>query len=258
MTSWAQSTGPQLGEMVAEGRRSLAVLPIGATEQHGPHLATGTDTLLADTICREACRRRNIPMLPAVPYGCSYGHSNAWPGTLSLSPATLASVLCELARWAIDNTGIDRLFFISGHATNGPSIESAILQLRYEYPRARFATRGLWEISEEALRLYTLDAADIHANVAETSMVMAIDPDSVRIERAEDIEDVTIGKVWRYAMPAVTPNGVVGSPSGSTVELGRKMLERIIGDLEALLEQAENEAWPTIPRAVLRKKDEAR
>lgn len=258
MTSWAKSTGPQLGEMVTKGKRSLAVLPVGATEQHGPHLATGTDTLLADTICSEACRRRNIPMLPAIPYGCSYGHSNAWPGTLSLSPITLTNVLCELARWAIDNTGIDRLFFISGHATNGPSIESAILQLRYEYPLARFATRGLWEISEEALRLYTLDAADIHANVAETSMVMAIDPDSVRIDRAEDVEDVTIGKVWRYAMPAVTPNGVVGSPSGSTAELGRQMLERIIGDLEALLEQAEGEAWPTIPRTAHQKKDEGR
>ena len=59
-------------------------------------------------------------------------------------------------------------------------------------------------------------------------------------------------------MPAVTPNGVVGSPSGSTVALGRQMLERIIGDLEALLEQAENEAWPTIPRTALQGKDESR
>ncbi|MDP1625717.1 creatininase family protein [Parvibaculum sp.] len=252
MTSWAQLTGPQLGDLVKTEGRSLAVLPIGATEQHGPHLATGTDTLLADTICREACRRRGVPMLPALPYGCSYGHTNAWPGTLSLSPETLTRVVCELARWAIDNSGIDRLLFISGHATNGPSIESAILQLRYEYPHARFATRGLWEISDEALRLYTSDAADIHANVAETSMVMAIDPDSVQMERAEDVEDVTVGLIWRYAMPAVTPNGVVGQPSGSSAAVGREMLDRLIQDLETMLKQAEEEAWPAIPRPAMR------
>ena len=218
MTSWTKSTGPKVGEVISEKGRTIAVLPIGATEQHGPHLATGTDTMLAEAICGEACRRRNVLMLPAIPYGCSFGHSDAWPGTLSLSPETLTAVLCEVASWAVDANGIDRLIFISGHATNGPSIESAILRLRYKYPQARFATRGLWEISEEALRLYTLDAADIHANVAETSMVLALDPDCVEMDRAEDVEDVTVGLVWRYAMPAVTKNGVVGRPSESSAE----------------------------------------
>lgn len=250
MTSWAKLTAPQIGDLVERQGRRMAVLPIGATEQHGPHLATGTDTLLAETICGEACRRRNVLLLPAIPYGCSFGHSDAWPGTISLSPETLASVLCEVADWAIRTTGIDRLLFISGHATNGPSIESAILRLRYEHPDMRFATRGLWEISAEALRLYTLDAADIHANVAETSMVLAIEPDWVQMDRAEDVEEVTVGKIWRYAMPAVTPNGVVGRPSESSAKLGRDMLDRIIADFEKLLEAAETEEWPAIPEAV--------
>jgi creatinine amidohydrolase/Fe(II)-dependent formamide hydrolase-like protein len=194
VTFWAQSTGPELGRLVSVAGRSLAVFPIGATEQHGPHLATGTDTLLVESVCHEACRRRGVLMLPTLPYGCSYGHTQTWPGTLSLSPDTLAKILCEVTRWAIDGTGIDRLLFVSGHATNSPSIEGAILQLRYEYPRARFAARGLWEISDEAHRLYTADGADVHANLAETAMVMAIDPDSVRIDRAEDVEDITVGR----------------------------------------------------------------
>jgi creatinine amidohydrolase len=250
MTSWARATGPQVGEAIAGKGRTIAVLPIGATEQHGPHLATGTDTLLAGEICAEACRRRNVLMLPPIPYGCSFGHSDAWPGTVSLSPETLTAVLCEIASWAIEANGIDRLFFISGHATNGPSVESAILKLRYKYPKARFATRGLWEVSDEALRLYTLDAADIHANVAETSMVLALDPESVEMDKAEDVEDVTIGKVWRYAMPAVTRNGVVGRPSESSASLGRQILDTIIADFEKLLEQAEHEDWPEIPEPV--------
>jgi creatinine amidohydrolase len=248
VTSWAQSTSQQIGALVATAQRSLAVFPIGATEQHGAHLATGTDTLLVERICREACRRRGVLMLPALPYGCSYGHTKAWPGTLSLSPRVLADIVCEVSRWAIDGSGIDRLFFVSGHATNGPSIESAILQLRYEYPRVRFATRGLWEISDAARRLYTVDASDYHANSSETAMVLAIDPVSVDMNRAEDVEDVTIGRFWRYAMPAVTPNGTVGRPSEASAAIGEEMLDRLVCDLEDLLARAEADVWPTLPQ----------
>jgi len=245
MTAWANLSGLQLSELIDAGR-TFAVFPIGATEQHGPHLATGTDTLLSEWICREACRRCNLPMLPALPYGCSLGHTKAWPGTLSLTPNTLAKVIYEVAHWAISATKIDRLMFISGHATNGPSIECALLQLRYEFPDVRFATRGLWDISQEALRIYTIDGADIHANIAETSMVLAIEPNSVCMERAQDVEDCSIGLVWRYAMPATTSTGVVGHPTESSAALGRQMLDRLVDDLVALLSQAEREPWPTV------------
>jgi creatinine amidohydrolase len=245
MTAWANLSGLQIGELIDAGR-TLAVFPIGATEQHGSHLATGTDTLLSEWICREACRRCNLPMLPVLPYGCSLGHTKAWPGTLSLTPDTLAKVIYEVAGWAIGATKIDRLMFISGHATNGPSIESALLQLRYEFPEVRFATRGLWDISQEALRIYTTDGADTHANIAETSMVLAIEPDKVCMERAQDVEDRSIGLVWRYAMPAMTSTGVVGHPTKSSAALGRQMLDRIVDDLVALLSQAEREAWPAV------------
>ncbi len=247
MTSWARTTSPDLGDLVTGAGRSVAVLPIGATEQHGAHLPTGTDTLLAETVCREACRRRGVLMLPALPYGCSYGHTNAWPGTLSLSPGTLTSVVCEIARWAIDANRIDRILFVSGHATNGPPIESAILQLRHEYPHARFAARGLWDLSDEARRLYSADVPDMHANIAETAMVLAIDPQSVYMDRAEDVDDVTVGRIWRYAMPAVTSCGVVGHPSRANAENGQAMLDRLISDLTLLLESAESESWPAIP-----------
>jgi creatinine amidohydrolase len=246
MTAWAQLSESQLGELVAAGR-SLAVFPIGATEQHGPHLATGTDTLLSEWICREACRRCNLLMLPVLPFGCSLGHTKKWPGTLSLTPDTLAKVIYEVASWAIGSTKIDRLLFISGHATNGASIESALLQLRYDFPNVRFATRGLWDISEEALKIYTSDGPDIHANVAETSMVLAIEPDNVRMDKAQDVEDVSVGTIWRYGMPAVTSTGVVGRPTTASAMLGRQMLDRIVDDLVALLQRAEREPWPTIP-----------
>jgi creatinine amidohydrolase len=251
VTSWAQSSSRRIGKLVATGR-SLAVFPIGATEQHGAHLATGTDTTLVEHVCREACRRRDTLMLPPLPYGCSHGHTKAWPGTLSLSPRVLTEVVCELSRWTIDGSGVDRLLFVSGHATNAPSIESAILQLRYDYPRVRFAARGLWEISDQARQIYSIDATDIHANMSETAMMLAIAPDAVDMEHAEDVEDVSIGRFWRYAMPAISPNGVVGRPSRASGVMGKDMLERLIRDLEALLASAEAEPWPIPPKTTER------
>jgi creatinine amidohydrolase len=174
MTRWSSISSARIAERIARGQ-TLAVLPIGATEQHGPHLPTGVDTLLVESICAAACERADVLMLPPLTYGCSHGHTARWAGTLSLSPRLLAAIIEQTGAWAV-RSGIDRLLIVSGHASNVPSIESAILQLRYDFPKARFATRGLWELSAEARRLYTLDGEDVHANLAETAMLLAIRP----------------------------------------------------------------------------------
>ncbi|CAN7621189.1 creatininase family protein [Phenylobacterium sp. LjRoot225] len=245
MTRWTSVRSPEIAARIASGR-TVAVLPVGATEQHGPHLPSGVDTLLVESISAAACERQDVLMLPPLAYGCSHGHTGRWAGTLSLSPRLLATLVEEIATWAV-RAGVDRLLIVSGHATNGPSIESAILQLRHDLPQARFATRGLWELSPEALRLYTMDGSDVHANLAETAMLLALRPDEVDMTLARDVEDVTIGKLWRYDMPAVTANGVVGRPSQATAEFGREMYERLVSDLAALLAAAEAEAWPGPP-----------
>lgn len=78
---WATMPMTKVGAAAAEG--AIAVLPVGATEQHGPHLATGTDTLLAERVSLAAASRTGDVVLPALPYGCSLGHTARWPGTLS-------------------------------------------------------------------------------------------------------------------------------------------------------------------------------
>src|SRR5512134_3050796 len=87
----------EIGEAAAAG--ALAVLPVGATEQHGPHLATGTDTLLADHVAAAAAELTGDVVLPPLPYGCSLGHTDRWPGTLSLGPATMMALLVDVGRW---------------------------------------------------------------------------------------------------------------------------------------------------------------
>ena len=245
MPSWDTCTSPEIGELVRAGM-DLAVLPVGATEQHGPHLGTGTDTISAAWVAQQAGTRTGALILPAIPYGCSLGHTDQWPGTISLHPMTLTQVVLEIARWTL-KSGIRRMIFFSGHATNGPSLASAVLQLRYEEPRARFRQIGIWEISERVRELYTRDGADVHANRGETSMLLHAAPEMVRSQHVFDVEDVTPGRVWSYDMPSTTPTGVVGRPSEASVEDGAMMAEIVVEDFAALLRAGLREEWPEVP-----------
>lgn len=245
MPRWDLATSDEIGAMIAAGK-DLAVIPVGATEQHGPHLAAGCDTISAATLAERACERAGLYVLPALAYGCSLGHTDKWPGTLSLHPQTLSQVAVELGRWAVAN-GLTKLLFLSGHGTNDAPLRSAILQLRYEFPAARFATMGLWDISERVGALYFRDGADIHANQGETSILLHLRPEMVRMDEAHDVPDVTPGLKFSYAMPATTPNGVVGHPSRASAADGAAMVETIVADLADWLTAALVEPWPAIP-----------
>jgi creatinine amidohydrolase len=247
MPSWESCTSLEIGDLVRSGM-DLAVLPVGATEQHGPHLGTGTDTISASWIAEKAAQRAGVLVLPAIPYGCSLGHTDQWPGTLSLGPMTLTQVVLEVARWAL-KSGIRRLIMFSGHATNAPSLSSAVLQLRYEAPQARFRQLGIWEVSRRVTELYCRDGSDVHANRAETSLLLHAAPELVRMRLASDVRDITPGRIWSYDMTRTTPTGVVGRPTEASEEDGALMAEALIEDFAALLRAGLAEEWPELPPA---------
>jgi creatinine amidohydrolase len=230
-----------IGEAAVAG--AIAVLPVGATEQHGPHLATGTDTLLADHVAEAAAERTGDVVLPALPYGCSLGHTDRWPGTLSLHPATMIAVVAELGRWA-HASGFRKLMLVNGHATNGPPCQSALLQLRHELPDLRPRFVSIFELTPEIAKRYTEDAPDFHANEAETSMVLHLAESNVKRERAVDEQDRTVGRVLSYAMPAVTRSGVVGTPSTASAARGADLVEQLVDALAELLKRARAERDP--------------
>lgn len=243
LARWAALTKDEIGEAAEAG--AVAVLPVGATEQHGPHLPTGTDTLLAEEVAVRAAERTGDVVLPALPYGCSLGHTDHWPGTLSLLPTTMIALLVEVGRWT-HASGFRKLVTVNGHATNGPPCESALLQLRHELPdlRARFVS--IFELTSEIAARYTEDAPDFHANEAETSMLLHLAAEQVRPERAVDEEDRTVDRVLRYPMPAVTRSGVVGRPTKATVLRGGELLDQLVVALGELLAQARTERDPAL------------
>jgi len=85
MFDWQQTSWEEIGERIAAGATS-AMLPVGATEQHGPQLGCGVDTSIAHNLCGEVAKRAPVALLPTLPYGCSIGHSHKWPGTIALQP----------------------------------------------------------------------------------------------------------------------------------------------------------------------------
>jgi creatinine amidohydrolase len=233
----------EIGAAAAAG--AVAVLPVGATEQHGPHLATGTDTLLAEHVAGAAAERTGDVMLPALPYGCSLGHTDRWPGTLSLHPATMTGVVVEVGTWA-HASGFRKLVIVNGHATNGPPCQSAILQLRHALPDFRPRFVSIFDLTPEIAARYTEDAPDFHANEAETSMLLHLDESQVRPDRIVDEPDRTVGRVLTYPMSAVTGSGVVGRPSAASADRGAALVEQLVDALADLLTRAREERDPEL------------
>jgi len=240
---WAEMNLEGVGAAAADG--AIAVMPVGATEQHGPHLPTGTDTLLAEHVAAAAAERTGDVVLPALAYGCSLGHGDRWPGTLSLTPATMAAMVAEIGRWA-HASGFRKLVLVNGHATNGPPCQSAILQLRYDLPDLRPRFVSLFDLTPEIAARYSEDAPDFHANEAETSMVLHLAESQVRLDRAIDEPDRTVGRVLSYAMPVVTGSGVVGKPSTASAERGAALLAQLVDALTDLLTRARAERDPEL------------
>jgi creatinine amidohydrolase len=236
-------TMDEIGEAAAAD--AVAVLPVGATEQHGAHLPTGTDTLLAAHVAEAAAERTGDVVLPALAYGCSLGHTDRWPGTLSLHPATMTAAVVEIGRWT-HASGFRKLVIVNGHATNGPPCQSAILQLRHELPDLRPRFVSIFDLTPAIAERYTEDAPDFHANEAETSMLLHLAESQVRPDRAVDEPDRTVDRVLSYPMPAVTASGVVGTPSAASAERGAELVDRLTDELADLLTRARAERDPDL------------
>ncbi len=241
---WSELTWPEFQEQLANARQS-AILPVGATEQHGPHLGTGMDWVLADKLCAAVSKRTNVPMLPVLPYGCSIGHSRRWPGTIALQPATLIQVVKEIGDWA-HHSGVRRLFMINTHVTNAAPLRCALELLRAEHDDLMVCVLNSATISERVRNAHFADAEDWHANAAETALMMAIAPELVRermIAGADD-QDRTEGRIFSHPVNRTSLNGVTGSPSQASLALGQELFSWMVDDLSSLVESGKDEEPP--------------
>jgi creatinine amidohydrolase len=237
-------TWPEVLETI-QGGCDAAILPIGATEQHGPHLGTGMDSVLADRLCKEVSRKTGVPVLPTLNYGCSGAHSHRWPGTLALSPTTLIAVLCDLGDW-LYKAGIRRFFIVNCHVGNKSAIGCALDTLRCRYDDLMIASFNDGNLTPVIEAAFTTDGADWHANAAETSLMMACAPEMVRREKIEDADDPdrTEDCVFSHPVNRTSKNGVTGKPSEASEFAGERLFEHLVAALCAKVEQGLTEKPP--------------
>jgi creatinine amidohydrolase len=151
----------------------------------------------------------------------------------------------EIGRW-VHASGYRKLAIVNAHATNGPPCQSAILQLRHELPDLRPLFVSLFDLTPAIAARYREDAADFHANEAETSLVLHLAQSQVRPDRAIDEPDRTDGRVLSYPMPPVTRSGVVGTPSTASAQRGAELEGLLVDALAELFSRARAERDPEL------------
>ncbi len=215
-----------LGDQVWHEVDTSAVLlvPLGATEQHGPHLPLDTDAVIANAIAARAAAETGATLAPGLAYGASGEHAD-FPGTLSIGAEALRHVLVELVRSA-SLTWL-RIIFVNGHGGNHPTLTSAVEQM-------------VDEGHDVAPWWPSVPGGDAHAGRTETSLMLAIAPDTVRVELAEPGNTAALTELLPQmqagGVSAVSANGVLGDPRGASAEEGEALLAELVASLVAAIE----------------------
>ncbi|HEX8007817.1 MAG TPA: mycofactocin biosynthesis peptidyl-dipeptidase MftE [Trebonia sp.] len=215
---------------VEAGPRRLLVVPLGSLEQHGPHLPLDTDTRIASAVASRACAgRRGVAVAPPVAIGASGEHAD-FPGTLSIGTEALALLLVELGRHA--SLHWPAMLLVNGHGGNVPAITRALGRLRAEGRRC-----DAWHASLDG----DPGDADAHAGRFETSVMLALAPDQVRVAAAAPGERRPLAEIMPALLAggvrSVSPNGVLGDPSGASAAEGARLLDRLVAGLDKTLDE---------------------
>lgn len=207
------ATSPELTEQVW-----TLLVPVGATEQHGPHLPMDTDSRIAGAVADATARAivargggERVVLAPAIAYGAS-GEHQSFAGTVSIGTAALTTLLVEYGRSATH--WCRRIVFVNGHGGNFDAIVSAVGTLRAES-------------RDVAWFACTVDGADLHAGHTETSVMLHVSPEAVRTDNVvpgnraplrELLQDMRSG-----GLAAVSATGVLGDPTTATALEGARI-----------------------------------
>lgn len=213
-------------------RDDRVILPIGATEAHGRQIGLGCDYILAEAIARETSEKTNVVVAPVLAYGTSH-HLMPFAGTLSLEPETLIRVLEDVLR-SLHHHGFRRVLVVNGHGGNDPALKSASIVLTRELTGLRVKAAAWWT-EPTILQLVEEDQGPqrgTHAAVNETSFMMAVRPEAVKIARTAKRDAPVIPSrelIGPQAFALTYPDAVMGlDPSNANAKLGNKILARAV------------------------------
>jgi creatinine amidohydrolase len=241
----AWRTSPEVEE-IARGN-ALVIQPIASVEQHGPHLPCYTDSLVADGLVARAVALTPVDVevwtLPVIAYGKSNEHLG-FPGTISLSAETLIAVCRDVGR-SVARSGFRKLAFVNGHGGQPHLLEMVARDIREEtglmvfplFPYRLGVPEGVVSSPDE-------EALGIHGGELETSLVLALEPEAVHMDRAEPGDDRVrklYGDLEHLSLEGALPtawltrdlseNGVIGDPTQASAERGERALSHLADGL---------------------------
>jgi creatinine amidohydrolase len=235
-------TWPEVRDLIQRGVRTVVIVA-ASIEQHGPHLPMVTDTAIGQVVGERLARKLgNALLAPPIRPACS-DHHLAFPGSLSIPQETFIETVVAYVR-SLAPHGFDTFVLFSSHGGNFAPLEAAGKRLQEEFDNTgvRIVTFAGLPALQEMMRVMVDTAAElgapqdvdaIHADVTETSIMMARYPHLVAADRLEPgyLGRVEAGEIFTRGMRAITPNGVFGDPRRASAEIGNAVIERLTSHL---------------------------
>ena len=226
--------------------KTTAILIFGACENHGDHMPFGSDFIFPTEIAkRVATKVSNVIVLPAIPYGVSL-HHDKFQMTMSLNPETMIGIISDVLS-SLDQNKIRRVLIINGHDGNIGPIEIAARVIKNKNPEMIIACLESWWVLVGQLRkdLFEVWNGLGHGGEAETSAVLAVRPELVKLESApRDVipnlpENIRI--FWKF--DELTSTGATGSPQKATIKKGNEILRLLEDVLISFIKEMESTDW---------------
>lgn len=200
---------------------AVVLVPVGSTEQHGPHLPLDTDTRVATAVAAAVAANLGLVVAPPIAYGAS-GEHQGFAGTVSIGTAALQAVLVEYGRSASD--WARRVVFVNGHGGNVDALRAAVALLRSEDREAAWCTPAA-------------AGSDAHAGHTETSLLLHLSPDLVRTAESRPGNTAALADLMPLlragGVSAVSDSGVLGDPTTATADHGARLFAEMVDDCAA-------------------------
>jgi creatinine amidohydrolase len=248
-------TWPEMNEAI--GMQKVVILPVGSTEQHGPHMPLDTDAFLVESVCQEVGRR--IPeqalVLPTLAYGLNRHHID-FPGTIHIEPEVFIAFCLNITK-SVAYHGFRKMIIVNGHGSNMPLCDIVARKTVLETDSLCSAVTYI-SLGVEAFEGIRESEVLAHADEFETSLYLYLAEERVRRDRMVAGDDV-MGRFLSSDSTANYParfndywgrwtnQGVHGDPRSASAEKGRVLWEAVVGALVAMVQ--EWRAWPIPERS---------
>ncbi|WP_405546709.1 creatininase family protein [Streptomyces phaeochromogenes] len=238
---WEELTWQQ-AETTATAQNAV-IIPVGATEQHGPHLPLAVDTLICRAVALGVSALTGVPVVPPLSFGVSASHGD-FGGTVALRPETLIAVVEDVID-SLYASGVRQFILLNGHIWNNGALDVSAEKLRVRHRDARVRALGYVTMypGPEVDGHVQYGRALMHANFFETSVMLHLHPELVRMDKATSHIDVD--SFWDYRMDQVSETGVWGRDvADADAKHGEKEFDRCLLTTARAVSAAVREPWP--------------